>query len=241
MMAGATPAMSMPVIVRLDRVTSTQAVAFDLAARGAADRTTVVAEHQTEGRGRRGRSWVDAPGASLLVSIVARPRLDAAGVPLLSYAAGVAVAEALAGTTGLAPRLKWPNDVLVGGRKIAGILLEHRSGVVAVGIGVNVGSRALPAELATSATSIALETGTAGDREALLAALLPALDCWRGRLEADGFAAVRQRWLALTETIGRDAVVDGLRGRAVDLDVDGALVLEADGRRHRVVAGELTR
>lgn len=117
-----------PPIVRLDVVDSTQTAAWELAERGAADRTVVVAGHQLAGRGRRGRSWHDEPGGSLLFSIVVRPRLPVERVPMLSLAAGVAVAEALAEHVGLATRLKWPNDVLVRGRKIAGILLESRLG-----------------------------------------------------------------------------------------------------------------
>lgn len=229
-----------PAVVRLGTVGSTQTEAFALAARGAPDGTVVVADHQRAGRGRRGRSWLDAAGQSLLVSIVVRPRLAPPRLPLLSYAAAVAVAEALAGA-GLAARLKWPNDVLVGGRKIAGILLETRGpGPVAtvVGIGINVGRDAVPPGLADRATSVEAEGGAA-DREALLRGLLGAFDAWRRRLEAEGFDPVRVRWLALSDTVGRQVAVDGARGTAVDLDADGALVLEAAGARRRVVAGEL--
>jgi biotin-(acetyl-CoA carboxylase) ligase len=178
-MIRATPA---PAIVRLGRVDSTQAVAFALAADGAADGTVVVAESQAAGRGRRGRAWVDEPGASLLASVVLRPRLEPARLPGLSLAAGVAVAEALTRTAGLAPRLKWPNDVLVDGRKVSGILLESRLSV----------------------------------------------------------APVRARWRELADTLGRPVTVDGISGVAVDIDVDGALLVhDAEGRRHRLVAGDV--
>jgi BirA family transcriptional regulator, biotin operon repressor / biotin---[acetyl-CoA-carboxylase] ligase len=243
-MIRATPA---PAIVRLGRVDSTQAVAFALAADGAADGTVVVAESQTAGRGRRGRAWVDEPGASLLASIVLRPRLEPARLPGLSLAAGVAVAEALIRTAGLAPRLKWPNDVLVDGRKIGGILLESRLGgatagpvTVALGIGVNLGQRLFPADLAQRATSVWLATGRLVDRDVLLTALLDALTDWRRRLEYRGFAPVRARWRELADTLGRTVTVDGVRGVAVDIDVDGALLVhDAEGRRHRLVAGDV--
>jgi BirA family biotin operon repressor/biotin-[acetyl-CoA-carboxylase] ligase len=237
-----------PVIVRLGRVDSTQTVAFALAAEGAADGTVVVADSQAAGRGRRGRAWVDEPGASLLASIVLRPRLEPARLPGLSLAAGVAVAEALTRGAGLSPRLKWPNDVLVGGRKIAGVLLESRlSGaaegtrVTAVlGIGVNLAQRMFPAEIAEKATSVWLATGRLVDREALLAALLDALADWRRRLEYRGFAPVRARWRELADTLGRTVTVDGVTGVAVDIDADGALLVnDAEGRRHRVVAGDV--
>ncbi len=237
-----------PPIVRLGRVDSTQAVAFTLAADGAADGTAVVADSQAAGRGRRGRRWVDEPGASLLGSIVLRPRLEPARLPGLSLAAGVAVAEALARAAGLSPRLKWPNDVLLGGRKIAGILLESRvSGageggpVTAVlGIGINLGQRMFPADLGQRATSVWLASGRMVDRDVLLAALLNAVGEWRRRLEYRGFATVRARWRELSDTLGRTVTVDGVSGVAVDVDVDGALLVhDAEGRRHRVVAGDV--
>jgi BirA family transcriptional regulator, biotin operon repressor / biotin---[acetyl-CoA-carboxylase] ligase len=230
-----------PTIVRRGRVDSTQAIVFALAAEGAVDRTVVVADSQAAGRGRRGRTWQDEPGASLLASILLRPQLTPAQLPTLSLAAGVAVAEALAHAAGLEARLKWPNDVLVNGRKVAGILVESRglAPVVALGIGINITQRSFPADLAERATSVHLAGGTC-DREALLSALLSALDLWRGRLEREGFVGVRERWRTLADTLGRTVTVDGVTGVAVDLDEDGALLLEVDGRRQRVVAGEVT-
>jgi BirA family biotin operon repressor/biotin-[acetyl-CoA-carboxylase] ligase len=189
------------------------------------------------------------------VSIVLRPRLEPARLPGLSLAAGVAVAEALTRTAGVLPRLKWPNDVLLGGRKVAGVLLETRLQPPALaptpdrpaapvttvlGVGVNLAQRMFPAELAGRATSVWLASGRLVDRDSLLAALLDALGDWRRRLERQGFAPVRERWRALADTLGRTVTVDGVTGRAVDVDATGALVVDdADGRRRRVFAGEL--
>ena len=229
-------------IVRLGRVESTQGVAFTLAAEGAADRTVVVADSQAAGRGRRGHTWIDEPGASLLVSIVLRPRLEMMRLPLLSLVAGVAVADALTEIAGLRPRLKWPNDVLVGGRKIAGILLESRLGtapLVVLGIGVNLAQRSFPPELDGRATSVALETGGEVDRETLLGALLGELDRQRDGLERGAFADARRRWRALSVTLGRTVRIDGVSGVAIDIDEDGALVVADGDQRRRVVAGEL--
>jgi BirA family transcriptional regulator, biotin operon repressor / biotin---[acetyl-CoA-carboxylase] ligase len=230
-------------IVRRGVVTSTQAMAFEMAEQGAADGTVVVADTQTAGRGRRGRVWHDAPGDSLLLSIVIRPRLSVADLPKLSLAAAVAVAEAIDLTTGLDARLKWPNDVLVNGRKLAGILLESRivaEPIVVAGIGINLRQRTFPAELAETATAIDLEGGREVGREELLEAVLDAFDRWRTALEREGFAALRARWLALAETIGRAVTVGDHAGVAVDLAEDGALVLrQASGLRH-VFAGEVT-
>jgi BirA family biotin operon repressor/biotin-[acetyl-CoA-carboxylase] ligase len=231
-----------PALVRLGRVESTQAVAFTLAADGASDRTVVVAEAQTAGRGRRGRTWHDEPGASLLASIILRPRLLPARLPMLSLAAGIAVAETLERVTGVTPRLKWPNDVLVGGRKLAGILLESRLSalpLVVLGVGVNLTQRAFPPTLAERATSVRLATGREIEPDALLGPLLEALDLWRARLETEGGAPILERWRALADTLGRRVSIDGVSGVAVDVDEDGALiVLDGDARR-RVVAGEV--
>jgi len=233
-------------IVRVGRVDSTQTLAFALASAGAADGTAVVADSQAAGRGRRGRVWIDEPGASLLVSILLRPRLDAARLPGLSLAAGVAVAEALMRAAGVTPRLKWPNDVLLTGRKVAGILLESRldpaggPATVALGIGINLTQRAFSTDLAERATSLWLATGRRAERDALLSALLDMVDEWRRRLEREGFAPIRTRWLALADTLGRPVEVDGVAGVAVDVDADGALVIaDGEGRRRRVVAGEV--
>jgi BirA family biotin operon repressor/biotin-[acetyl-CoA-carboxylase] ligase len=233
---------SSPSIVRLSTVDSTQRVAFELAERGAADRTVVVADTQTAGRGRHGRAWHDEPGDSLLASIVVRPRLSPRDLPKLSLATAVAVAEAIGTATGLTVRLKWPNDVLVDGRKLAGILLESRiiaEPIVVVGIGINLRQDTFPAALSAIATSVRLEGGRPIKRETMLDALLAAFDVWRGRLEREGFAPLRARWLELAETIGRSVTAGEHAGVAVDLDGDGALVLlHAQGMSH-VVAGEL--
>lgn len=251
-------------IVRLDTVDSTQSVAFGLAERGAADRTVVVADQQLAGRGRRGRLWRAPAGTSLLASIIVRPRLPQTLLPTFSPMTAVATAEALRRVAPVAARVKWPNDVLVGGKKIAGILLESRarSGVsepgrsflgppsiqaglmdpattIIIGIGVNLGQREFPPELAGHATSVALETGRAPDRETMLVALLEEFDAWRGRLEREGFGAVREQWRMLSDTLGRHVALDGVTGIAVDLDVDGALLIDAGGTVRRVIAGEI--
>jgi BirA family biotin operon repressor/biotin-[acetyl-CoA-carboxylase] ligase len=239
-----------PALVRLGRVESTQAVAFTLAADGAADRTVVVAEAQSAGRGRRGRTWHDEPGASLLTSIILRPRLTPARLPMLSLVAGIALAEALERVTGLAPRLKWPNDILVDGRKLAGILLESRLGaappgtdatpLVVLGIGVNLAQRAFPAELTDRATSVLLASGRRVEPDVLLGPLLEGLDVWRARLETEGGAPVRARWRGLADTLGRRVSIDGVVGVAADVDEDGALIVVDGSTAHRVLAGEVT-
>jgi BirA family biotin operon repressor/biotin-[acetyl-CoA-carboxylase] ligase len=226
-----------PSLVRLAAIDSTQRYAAALARSGAPDRTVVTAATQTAGKGRRGRVWHDAPGASLLVSVITRPALAPAQLPTLSLAAGVAVIDALA-AVGVTARLKWPNDALVDGRKIAGVLLERHGDAVVIGMGINVEPAAIPPALAIHATSVAGEGGNA-DRERLLQALLGALDHWRATLERAGFEAVRERWSEASETLGRRVSVDGVVGVAVGIDHDGALLVATGAGTERVVAGDV--
>ena len=160
--------------------TSTQ----QLIAADAPEGETVATDHQTAGRGRLGRDWIDVPGSSILMSVCLRPRVDPARLPELTVVAAAVVAEAIAAETGLAPTLKHPNDVLVEGRKVAGVLAEASEGRVVLGIGVNVSQAALPADTRLPATSLVLETGLETDRAKLVASILnrlgPAIDGWAG-------------------------------------------------------------
>ncbi len=144
---------------------------------GAPEGAVVATDEQTEGRGRLGRSWHAPAGSSLLFSIALAPRVAAERLPELSVVAGEAVAAAIAAETGLSPTIKLPNDVLVGGRKVAGVLAEASEGRVVLGIGVNVSQSEdeLPADAATPATSLALEGSSVG-RSELLAAILERLE-----------------------------------------------------------------
>ncbi len=159
---------------------STQRLVADDDAEGA----IAVAEEQTEGRGRLGRSWHAPARTSVLVSVLLRPAVEPAGLPELSLVAGGAVAEAIADVTGIEPAIKFPNDVLIGGRKVAGILAESSEGRVVLGIGVNVNQTQaqLPPNTVTEATSLRIETGAPVDRAQLLAAILlrleRAYDAW---------------------------------------------------------------
>ena len=158
----------------VDRTESTQRLLGEDDPEGA----VAVADEQTEGRGRLGRQWLAPAGTSLLVSVLLRPTVEPARLPELSLVAGRACAEAIAEVAGLETEVKFPNDVLVRGRKVAGILAEASEGRVVLGVGVNVGQEAgqLPSDARTPATSLRLETGREVDRADLLVALLDHLE-----------------------------------------------------------------
>lgn len=234
-------------IHRLGAVASTQGEAAVLAVAGASEGTVVTATHQSAGRGRRGREWLDAPGESLLMSIVLRPPISPAEAPQLSLVAAVAVVDAL-GTAGVTATIRWPNDVMVAERKICGMLPEAATtcrgtlGHVILGIGLNVNQREFPDLIRALATSMMIETGRAHAVEEVLEAVSAALDGWYARFLEGGLSAVLPAWLGRAQGIGRRThAADGREGVAVGLADDGALLLRTDsGETVRVVAGEVT-
>lgn len=229
-----------------DSLVSTSDRVKALARDGAPAWTAVLADEQTGGRGREGRRWTSPPGG-LYLSVLLRPAFVAVG--LLPLAAGVAAAEA-AGEFGVRAELKWPNDVLAGGRKLAGVLAEAASGPrgvewVSLGIGVNVrlSAAALPAELRGSVA--ALEEGGRSPTVASVAAtVLAQLGLWYDAVSSDP-ASVVAAWRARAlpwwgEPIEIRIGGETLRARLRALDADGALVIETpDGRARRVVSGEV--
>jgi BirA family transcriptional regulator, biotin operon repressor / biotin---[acetyl-CoA-carboxylase] ligase len=230
----------------LDEVDSTQAEIARLAAAGAPEGTVVTARHQRAGRGRRGRAWWDGAGESLLLSVLLRPALPAGEAPPLTFLGALAVVVAVE-AEGVAPGIRWPNDVLVDGRKLAGILAEAattaegRLDRVVLGIGVNVDQAGFPLELADRAVSLRMLTGRRHDRERLLDRLLGALDAGYRELRAGGGAGLRAAWRRRSVTLGaRVRTPDGREGVAEDVDESGALIVRAeDGSRLRVTAGEI--
>ena len=235
-------------------VPTTMARAAELAAAGAPEGATVVAEEQTEGRGRLGRAWVAPPGSSLLLSVVLRPPLAREAVWLTVAAAGVALAEAVDAVAPVAgpAALKWPNDLELHGRKAAGLLAEahlegDRLAAVLLGMGVNVGQGAgdFPAEVVERATSVSLAAGAPVDRAGLLAA-------WAGRFLA-GYAelcagrpgavlaAYQERLVTVGRRVRADRVgADPVVGTAVDLTPTGGLVVQtAAGARVELMAGDV--
>jgi BirA family transcriptional regulator, biotin operon repressor / biotin---[acetyl-CoA-carboxylase] ligase len=235
-----------------DEVDSTQRVARELARDGAPEGTTVVAERQSAGRGRLGRQWHSPSGVNLYCSIVLRPPLAPSAVPQIALVAGAAVAAAVAEETGRAPAIKWPNDVLLDGRKVAGILTEMESEMervhhVVAGIGVNLNAplASFPRELREKAGSLRSLTGRRIDRAAFTGRLLAALEARYGRYLSVGLSSVRAEWESFSCLTGTEVCVASpegeVSGRALGLDDDGALRLRRpDGRVVRIIAGEVT-
>jgi BirA family transcriptional regulator, biotin operon repressor / biotin---[acetyl-CoA-carboxylase] ligase len=236
----------------LPSTTSTNDIVKDLARHGAPEGTAVVAEHQTQGRGRHGRSFISPAGVGIYVSLLVRPQANTRRLPQLTLAVAVAVAEALAEYSALPVHLKWPNDVEIYGKKVAGILCEAvlqpaTSPLVIIGIGINVNTALehFPPELHQHVTSLALAAGRTWARLPLLALLLAHLErLYRAFLQED-ITLVRQRWLHYGgQMIGRQVRFapepSSAEGTVVDLDEDGALLVQnAEGVQHRLAAGEV--
>jgi len=229
-------------VVWYPEVSSTNDVAGSLAEEGTAEGLLVIADMQTSGRGRLGRTWASPPGAGIYASVVFRPTLQAAR--LLTLAAGVAVAEGIAKATGLETELKWPNDVHCAGRKLAGILAERGADHVVLGFGVNVLQAMYPAEVRSRATSIELELGRPVDRALVLAECLAALAARYRDLNDGREGAVMAAWRSRAASmLGRrvewDVAGASQRGLAERVDEDGALLVRTESGLVRVISGEV--
>lgn len=241
-------------VIFFERVGSTNDVACRQAVAGAAEGLLIVADEQTAGRGRMGRSWWAPKGASLLFSLLLRPPIPSAHAGRLTMCLGLGAVEGIERVTGLHPALKWPNDLLLDGRKLGGMLAELRATgdkveYAVLGLGLNV--NAVPPDLAATSISLLTVLGRAVDRVELLAEILARCETWYGRLLAaqeeagSGILAVGEpihlAWAARLDTLGRDVTVNTaggqLHGRAVGVSPEGALLLEEEGGQIRVVWG----
>ena len=230
---------------------STNTHARLLAENGVAEGEIVIAESQTQGRGRLGRRWESPPFSNLYLSIILRPSLAPRHAAQITLTAAVALAETLGSFLPRPPQIKWPNDILVAGKKLAGVLTEaacaaDRVEHVILGIGINVNFRvdAMPEELRQRAISMADLTGENVSRESVLARLIQDLDRCYGELEGAGFEALRPRWEAHFGLRGRRVRVElgdqVLIGRARGIDREGALIVEDEqGRPRSIVAGDV--
>lgn len=233
-------------------IDSTNSYARRLADAGAPEGAVVIAEHQSDGRGRLGRSWESPPYRNLYFSLLLRPTLAPAHAPQITLMAAVALADTVAEFIVEPPAIKWPNDILLQGKKLAGILTESscdakRIEFVILGIGVNLNfpRERMPETIRDRATSLMEVAGNSFSREPVLRRLIQDLDRCYGTLEDFGFDAIAPRWQARFGLKGKTVRVemggDVLIGQAVGIDRDGALLVEDDrGERQRVVAGDVT-
>jgi BirA family biotin operon repressor/biotin-[acetyl-CoA-carboxylase] ligase len=223
-----------------------------LARDGVKEGVVVFAESQTLGRGRLGRKWISPERKGLWFSILLRPDLRPQETTQLTVASATALRRAIQSETGLKPEIKWPNDILVGGKKVAGILTELSAEldrvkhvILGIGVDVNLGANEFPAELRRLATSLKIESGRAISRPELAAAVLRELDFDYARICAGKFTAVADEWQAHCATIGREVTIQiggrRIRGRAESLDDDGALLVRTEhGHLERITGGDVT-
>ena len=238
-------------IVAFNETASTNETAFKMAEEGAPEGTVVIAESQSRGKGRMGRRWESPSGVNLYCSIILRPPILPLQAVQMTFLSAVAVARGVEETTRLSPTIKWPNDVLLAGRKVAGLLNEmgaetEKVNFIILGIGVNINMEQdqFPLDLRHPATSLRIEAGRPVNRVEFVRALLREADTLYASYLAGGYGAVRDEWLARCAMIGRRVHVSyrdsAVAGLATGIDEYGALLLALDdGRVERVLAGDV--
>ena len=235
-----------------ETTTSTNDLVSRLAQNASKEGAVVFAESQTQGRGRLGRLWISPARKGLWFSVLLRPNLTPQSATQLTVAAATALVRAIDSQTGLAPEIKWPNDILIKGKKVAGILteltaeLDHVKDVIlGIGIDVNLEPHEFPPELRDCATSLRIAVGEKVDRSALAVAVLRELDRIYHLVQSRQFESVAEEWQRRCNTLGRTVSIRMgdrvIRGRAESLDTDGALLIRgAYGRLERIIGGDVT-
>lgn len=235
-----------------EQTTSTNDVIEKLARDGVKEGVVVFAESQTKGRGRLGRKWVSPAYKGLWFSILLRPNLRPQETTQLTVASATALCRAIRSETGLNPEIKWPNDILVGGKKVAGVLTELNAEldrvkyvILGIGVDVNLSAAELPGELRKAATSLKIEAGAAFSRADLATAILRELDNDYDRIITGKFAVLADEWEAQCQTIGCDVTIQignrRVQGRAESLGENGELLLRTEhGHLERISGGDVT-
>jgi BirA family biotin operon repressor/biotin-[acetyl-CoA-carboxylase] ligase len=230
---------------------STNSKAYQLALNGAEEGEVVISESQEKGRGRLGRQWFSPPFLNLYLSVILRPKISPHQASLNTLMAAVATADAIQKFSGLLPLIKWPNDILLRDRKVAGLLNEIHSEtdrvhfvILGIGVNLNLDERMFSKEIRTVATSLKIEMGQTVSRKAFLQILLQELEGWYSIFLEEGSAIILKAWRDRAHIRGRQVKVTSfgkkITGMAIDVDSDGALILETeDGKRKRVVAGDI--
>lgn len=232
--------------------TSTNDVADKLGRDGVKEGMVVFAESQTKGRGRLGRQWLSAPGKGLWLSVLLRPALSPQAATQITVASATALARALSQAGGIQAEIKWPNDIMINGRKLCGILTEMSAEldkinyiVLGIGVNVNFAPADFPLDLRKTATSLAIEAGRRLPRAEVAAAILRELDHDYARIRAGDFEELADEWEARCTTIGRNVEITAgnktVHGRAESLDPEGALLVRTEhGHLERIIGGDVT-
>jgi BirA family biotin operon repressor/biotin-[acetyl-CoA-carboxylase] ligase len=232
-------------------IVSTNSKAYELASQGVKEGEVVIAESQTKGKGRLGRNWFSPPYLNLYLSAILRPKIPPPQAPLITLMAAVATAEAIEKFSGLQPLIKWPNDILLNGRKMAGLLNEIKSEtdrihfvILGIGVNLNIAGKMFPKEIRAIATSLKEEMGQGVSRKIFLASFLQELEKWYTVFIKQGEAIILKSWRERAQIKGRQVRMvsfgETITGRAIDVDSDGALIIETRrGERKRVVAGDV--
>jgi BirA family biotin operon repressor/biotin-[acetyl-CoA-carboxylase] ligase len=238
-------------ILHFTNTDSTNLQAKILAAGGAPEGTLIVAESQYSGRGRKGRTWFSPQGFGIYSSLILRPAISPAEAPGITLMTAVAAAETVIALTGIPASIKWPNDIMVKNKKIAGILTEISTEmdsvdfiIVGLGLNVNTPADAFPPDLKTVATSVVAETGQRFSRVKMLQAYLKNLETHYENFKKEGFSGIRNQWKAYTDIIGKKVTVSKvagkIAGKVLDVDDEGVLILEdGKGEKHRIFSGGL--
>ncbi|MDB6017409.1 MAG: Bifunctional ligase/repressor BirA [Pedosphaera sp.] len=235
-----------------EETTSTNDVVEKLARDGVKEGAVVFAESQTKGRGRLGRKWISPARKGLWFSVLLRPPLSPLAVTQLTIAAATALFRAIKSQTGITPEIKWPNDILIRGKKTAGILTELSAEpdkvkhvILGMGVDVNLGAGEFPVELRKLATSLRIETGQRQNRAELAVKILQELDRDYDRICSGQFEALADEWEEYCSTIGQRVTIRvgerKIQGTAESLDTDGALLLRTQhGHLERIIGGDVT-
>jgi BirA family biotin operon repressor/biotin-[acetyl-CoA-carboxylase] ligase len=230
---------------------STNSKAYQLALNGAEEGEVVISESQEKGRGRLGRQWFSPPFLNLYLSVILRPKISPHQASLNTLMAAVATADAIQKFSGLRPLIKWPNDILLRDRKVAGLLNEVHSEtdrihfvILGIGVNLNMDEKMFSKEIRTVATSLKIEMGQTVSRKIFLQFFLQEMEKWYSTFLEGGSAVILKAWRDRAHIQGRQVKVtsfgEAIAGIAIDVDSDGALILETeDGRQKRVVAGDI--
>ena len=239
-------------VVHYDTVSSTQDIAAEMARRGAIEGTLVIAETQEKGRGRKGRSWVSFPQGGIYLSLILRPNLMPFQVVQIPLIAGVALTKAIRETVPLQPVIKWPNDIIIGKKKVGGILTEMSSEIdgvnyviLGIGLNVNMSVSVFNEDISDIATSLIDRCGEFTSRVKLVQSFLCEFELIYTKFLAHGFGPARDEWKELNTTLGSllkitDGITD-IEGEAIDIDNDGfLLVRKENGDISRIISGDVS-